>query len=60
MSDNTTTWWDNGSARHLGFRAQDTSEPFRRALEAKQPELGPDDPAVRFQGGGFVTRGPYD
>lgn len=60
VSDNTTTWWDNTSARHLGFRPQNTSQPFREALEAKPPELGPDDPAVRFQGGGFVTRGPYD
>ncbi len=59
MSDNTTTWWDNRSARHLGFRAQDSSEPFRAGLEAMQPELDPDDPAVRFQGGSFVTRGPY-
>jgi uronate dehydrogenase len=59
MSDNTTTWWDNTSARHLGYRPQDSSEPFRAALEAKQPELDPGDPSVRFQGGGFVTRGPY-
>ena len=59
MSDNTTTWWDNTSARHLGFRPQDSSEPFRAGLEAGQPELDPDDPSVRFQGGGFVTRGPY-
>jgi uronate dehydrogenase len=60
MSDNTTTWWDNTSARHLGYRPRDSSEPFRQALEAKQLELGPDDPAVRFQGGGFVSRGPYE
>jgi uronate dehydrogenase len=60
MSDNTTTWWDNTSASHLGFRAEDSSEPFRAALEARQPLLDPTDPAVRFQGGGFVTKGPYD
>ena len=59
MSDNTTTWWDNRSASHLGFRALDSSEPYRAALEAKQPDLDAADPAVRFQGGGFVTRGPY-
>ncbi len=59
MSDNTTTWWDNTSARHLGFRAEHSSEPFRAGLEAKQLEFDPADPAVRFQGGGFVTRGPY-
>jgi uronate dehydrogenase len=60
MSDNRTTWWDNTSARHLGFRAEDSSEPFRAALEARQPILDPTDPAVRFQGGAFVTRGPYE
>jgi uronate dehydrogenase len=60
MSDNTTTWWDNTSARHLGYRPRDSSEPFRQALEAKQLELSPDDPAVRFQGGGFVSKGPYE
>jgi uronate dehydrogenase len=60
MSDNRTTWWDNTSARHLGFRAEDSSEPFRAALEAREPMLDPIDPAVRFQGGAFVTRGPYE
>nr|MDQ2735219.1 NAD(P)-dependent oxidoreductase [Pseudomonadota bacterium] len=59
LSDNATTWWDNTSARHLGFRAEDSSEPFRAGLEAKDLDLDPADPAVRFQGGGFVTRGPY-
>ena len=27
MGDNTTTWWDNTSARHVGYRPQDSSEP---------------------------------
>ena len=60
MSDNCTTWWDNTSARHLGFRAEDSSEPFRAVLEAKQPALDQQDPTVRFQGGAFVAKGPYD
>jgi uronate dehydrogenase len=59
MSDNTTTWWDNTSARHLGFRPQDSSERFRAALEQRQPRLDPNEPAVRFQGGAFVTMGPH-
>ena len=59
FSDNTTAWWDNTSAAHLGFRPRDSSEPFRAALEAKQPQLDPSDPAVRYQGGAFVTKGPY-
>ena len=60
VSDNTTTWWDNTSARHLGYRPQDSSEPFRAAAEARQPVLDAGNPATVFQGGGFVTRGPYE
>jgi uronate dehydrogenase len=60
MSDNTTTWWDNTSARHIGYRPLDSSEPFRAAAEARQPTLDLNDPAVRYQGGGFVKQGPFD
>ncbi len=60
MSDNTTTWWDNTSAAHLGYRPQDSSEPFRAAAEARQPGLDRNDPAIIFQGGEFVTKGPYE
>lgn len=60
MSDNTTTWWDNTAARHLGYRPQDSSEPFRAAVEARQPRLDPQDPATRYQGGAFVRTGPFD
>jgi uronate dehydrogenase len=60
VSDNRLTWWDNTSARHVGFRPRDSSEPFRAAIEARQP--GPPDladPAVVRQGGAFVTQGPF-
>lgn len=60
MSDNTTTWWDNTSAAHVGYRPRDSSEPFRAALEARQPMLDRSDPATLFQGGGFVVKGPYE
>jgi len=59
-SDNTVRWWDNTSASHIGFRPEDSSEPFRAAAEARQPRLDRDDPATLFQGGGFVTQGPYE
>lgn len=59
MSDNPTSWWDNTSAKHLGFRPQDSSEPFRAAAEAKQPDVNTADPVVIYQGGGFVTQGPF-
>lgn len=60
MSDNATTWWDNTPARHLGWRPQDSSEPFRAAKEAAQPTLDRTDPAVIYQGGAFVRMGPFE
>jgi len=60
MSDNTTTWWNNAGAKHIGYRPQDSSEPFRAAVEARQPLLDLKNPAVILQGGGFVTQGPFE
>ena len=60
MSDNTTTWWDNTPARHIGFRPHDSSEPFRAALEARQPAIDLSDPAALYQGGAFVRMGPFE
>jgi uronate dehydrogenase len=60
MSANCTTWWDNTSARHLGYEPQDSSEVFRAEVEAKQPTIDLDDPAAVYQGGGFVRAGPYE
>ena len=60
MSDNSTTWWDNTAARHVGYRPQDSSEPFRAAVEARQPTIDIHDPALVHQGGAFVTKGPFD
>ena len=60
MSDNRLTWWDNTSARHIGYRPQDSSEPFRAALEARQPTIDRHDPAALHQGGAFVTQGPFE
>jgi uronate dehydrogenase len=59
MSDNRLTWWDNTSARHVGFRPQDSSEPFRAEVEARQQRIDLSDPAAVFQGGGFVKMGPF-
>jgi uronate dehydrogenase len=60
VSDNTTCWWDNTPARHIGYRPQDSSEPFRAAREEAQPRVDPEDPAVVFQAGGFVRVGPFE
>lgn len=60
MSDNRTTWWDNTSARHLGYRPQDSSDAFRTEVEARQPSVDLDDPATLYQGGAFVRTGPFE
>ena len=59
VSDNRLTWWDNTSARHLGYRPQDSSEAFRDAVEARQPPYDRNDPAALYQGGAFVSKGPF-
>jgi len=59
-SDNSTSWWDNTPARHIGYRPQDSSEAFRAAVEARQPTLDMNDPVTLYQGGGFCTKGPYE
>ncbi|MGL4188740.1 MAG: NAD-dependent epimerase/dehydratase family protein [Sphaerotilus sulfidivorans] len=59
LSDNVTAWWDNTPARHLGYRPQDSSEVFRAEVEARQPVLDREDPAVIHQGGAFVRTGPF-
>lgn len=60
MSKNAVTWWDNASAKHVGFQPQDSSDIFRKAMfeKTRTPDLS--DPAVQFQGGGFVKLGPYE
>jgi uronate dehydrogenase len=60
MSDNAVTWWDNSQARHVGFVPQDSSDIFREAVYARTPAPDLSDPAVQFQGGGFVKAGPFE
>jgi uronate dehydrogenase len=60
MSDNRVVWWDNTSAAHIGYVPHDSSENFRSAVEARQPALDLGDPAVVYQGGGFVKQGPFE
>jgi len=59
VSENRTTWWDNSQSRHVGYRPQDSSEPWRAAVEAKQPHVDPKRPEAKYQGGAFVTLGPF-
>ena len=58
-SDNSSSWYDNRLARHIGFRPRDSSDPYRAAVEARQPQLDQGDPAVLHQGGAFVKASPH-
>jgi len=60
MSANRTVWWDNTQARHLGYVPEDSSEPFRAEVEARQGAIDLNDPVNIFQGGGFVRQGPFE
>lgn len=59
MSNNAVTWWDNAHAKHIGFIPKDSSNAFRDAVFANSPAPDLTDPAVQFQGGGFVKLGPF-
>lgn len=58
VSANRDKWWDNGRAAHIEYTPRDSSEPFRAQVETL-PALDPGDPAARWQGGAFVTLGPF-
>lgn len=61
ISDNLVRWWDNRHAAHIGYRPQDSSEPWRAQIEAAEPPwLDAGDPVVARQGGRFVRLGPFD
>lgn len=59
MSDNAVTWWDNSTARHIGYAPRDSSDVFRDAVFAKTEAPDLNDPSAIYQGGGFVKAGPF-
>ncbi len=59
MSNNAVTWWDNTKARHVGYVPQDSSDVFRDAVYARTSAPDLSDPVAQFQGGGFVSAGPF-
>ena len=57
VSDNSRTWWDNRTARRLGFIPQDSSDKWIEAIEsAAEPEPG-NALALGVQGGPFASTG---
>ena len=60
ISDNKVKTVDNRGANHLGFVPQDSSEPFRSAVEAKTDFPDPTRPSVKYLGGWFCELGHPD
>jgi uronate dehydrogenase len=58
MSDNRSVWWDNRHARHLGFRAKDSSDAFAHKFPDTADFPAPDDVTTIYQGGKFLLDGP--
>lgn len=60
LSDNALKPVDNALSAHLGYTPQDSSEPYREAVEAKFPPADPKAAATRCLGGWFVDLGHPD
>jgi len=58
-SANRDSWWDNSKAANLGWTPKDNTEEFRAKKEA-EPPIDPAKPENIYQGGVYVTFGPYD
>lgn len=57
-SANTRLWWDLSTARALGYKPQDDSEPYAEKLIAEQGELQDGNEGHAHLGGQFVTDPP--
>lgn len=61
MSDNSTSWWDNSKASHLGYQPRRSSREFAHLFPDSADYPAGDDLARLYQGGPFITTGPiYD
>ncbi|MEY9103050.1 uronate dehydrogenase [Sinorhizobium fredii] len=54
VSANRDAWWSNGHADFLGWKPQDTSEPYREAIERRDQETAV---GSEYQGGRFAAGG---
>lgn len=54
-SDNDETWWDNSKAAFLGWHPKDSSARFADDPSITGEQNDPNDPAVKYQGGGFAA-----
>ena len=55
VSNNDRSWWSNAGAPNVDYRPQDNAEDFVQALIPDGDTRDMNDPAVKFQGGPFVS-----
>jgi uronate dehydrogenase len=60
MSDNRMKPVDDAKAAHLGYRAEDSAEPYREAVEGRTGTPDPMAATTRLMGGWFVALGHPD
>ncbi|MEH6445787.1 MAG: NAD(P)-dependent oxidoreductase [Oceanospirillaceae bacterium] len=59
-SANKELWWDNQKVSYLGWEPKDSSEVFVDEPYLVQRTGDANDPAVRYQGGGFASSGHFE
>lgn len=59
-SGNSQRFWDNRAAAVLGYVPEDNAEDFREKVFAATAKGDPNDAAVRFQGGSYVTVSKFE
>jgi len=60
VSDNPAVWWDNRKAAYIGWNPEDSSVIFEQEAYILNEVVDPNDPAVRYQGGGFAGAGHFE
>jgi uronate dehydrogenase len=55
VSNNQRSWYDNSNAERLGYRPQDDSEPYAKAVLAAEADQPADPIAEHYQGGTFCA-----
>ncbi|EPJ46123.1 MAG: NAD-dependent epimerase/dehydratase [Osedax symbiont Rs1] len=60
VSANSERWWDNSKVNFLGWQPKDSSDVFKTAAYLQPRASDANDPAVRYQGGGFAGAGHFE
>jgi uronate dehydrogenase len=59
VSNNKVTWYDNATAKHVGYSPKDSTDSFKESIYQKTSAPDLSNPAHIFQGGAFVSAGPF-